>query len=348
VERYGQDEVLTWYWELWNEPDIIYWKGTLDEYLKLYDYTEAAVHAVLQDARLGGPATTGPLPGLKSLDYLDKFLDHCRNGVNYYSGKKGTRLDYITFHVKGGGFSFKINAPKETPSIKHFVEQVECGLDTVKKYGYEDLEIVLSEADPDGWAAGGRFDNANMNFRNTEYYATYVASTYHKIYEIARERNMDVRPLVWAFLFIGERCFEGTRTFTTQGIDKPVFNLFKMFAKLGNKYLPLHSSQKKMCVCLKISLVQEKNPSWMALPQFLMMAMYKFSYTVIMTIGTLKPSLTLKLLLKIFHLAKKPLLSIIISMKPIVMHMLNGLIKGSLTGLQKHNIMQLNPRTALN
>ncbi len=245
VDRYGRDEVLTWYWELWNEPDITYWRGTLDEFLKLYDYTEAAVHAALPEARLGGPATTGPLPGSKSLDYLEKFLDHCRNGINYYSGKKGTRLDYVTFHVKGGGFTFKINAPKETPSVKHFVEQVECGLDAVKKYGYEDLEIVLSEADPDGWAAGGRFDNTNMNFRNTEYYATYVASSYNKIFEIARERNMDVRPLAWAFLFPGERCFEGTRTFTTQGIDKPVFNLFRMYAKLGNKSLPFESSQKK-------------------------------------------------------------------------------------------------------
>lgn len=38
VERYGRDEVATWYFEVWNEPDISYWKGTPAEYFKLYDY----------------------------------------------------------------------------------------------------------------------------------------------------------------------------------------------------------------------------------------------------------------------------------------------------------------------
>ena len=41
--------------------------------------------------------------------------------------------------------------------------------------------------------------------------------------------RMDIRPLAWAFMFEAERCFEGTRTFSTQGIDKAVFNLFKLF-----------------------------------------------------------------------------------------------------------------------
>lgn len=245
VERYGSEEVLTWYWELWNEPDIFYWKGTVDEFCKLYDYTEAAVHSVLRDARLGGPATTGPWEGPgSSLEFLDRFLNHCRNGINFVLGEKGTRLDYVTFHTKGGGFPFKINAPKATPSVQSMVNQVRLGLEAVKKYGYSDHEVILSEADPDGWAAGGRFDNPNMNFRNTEYYASFVASSYHHIEKLAKSMGMDVRPLAWAFMFTGERCFEGTRTFTTQGIDKPVFNLFKMYARMGDRSVFFTNSQK--------------------------------------------------------------------------------------------------------
>ena len=38
-ERYGDAEVKTWLWEVWNEPDIGYWKGTREEYFKLYDFT---------------------------------------------------------------------------------------------------------------------------------------------------------------------------------------------------------------------------------------------------------------------------------------------------------------------
>ena len=242
VERYGKDELRSWYWELWNEPDIFYWRGTIEEYCKLYDFTEAALHAVLPDARLAGPATCGPTPGSHSHLFLSRFLEHCAVGQNYVSGAKGTRLDFITFHVKGGGFPFALHAPKATPSVHRLMSQVKLGLETIREHGYGDLEVVLSEADPDGWAAGGRFDNANLNFRNTEYYASYVASSYQQLRDLGALMKMDVRPLAWAFMFVGERCFEGTRTFSTQGIDKAVFNLFKMYARLGETRCRLESS----------------------------------------------------------------------------------------------------------
>ena len=252
VEKYGQEEVLTWYWELWNEPDYaFYWKGAPEEFFKLYDYTEAAVHAVLKAAKFGGPATTDPNPDSSGLLFLENFLDHCANGINNVSGEKGTRLDYVSFHTKGGGFGFNLNAPKMTPSIKKIVSQVKTGLVAMNKYGYGDRELVLSEADPDGWAAGGIYDNRNMNFRNTEYYASFVASAYNNIEKVAREMKADVRPLAWAFMFVGERCFEGTRTFSTQGIDKAVFNLFKMYAKMGNKNIPFECSQAKDVLAYK-------------------------------------------------------------------------------------------------
>src|SRR5690606_28767738 len=63
LERYGAEAVSAWYWELWNEPDLsYYWKGTLEEFLKLYDYTAAAVKAAFPQARIGGPGTTNPDP----------------------------------------------------------------------------------------------------------------------------------------------------------------------------------------------------------------------------------------------------------------------------------------------
>lgn len=245
VEKYGEAEVLSWYWELWNEPDIFYWKGSFEEFCMLFDFTEAAVHAVLPAARLGGPATTGPIQGSSSHIFLSKFLDHCANGKNYYSAVTGTRLDYVTFHVKGGGFPFQLEAPKVTPSLKSLVNQVKVGLQTIKEYGFGDCEVVLSEADPDGWAAGGTYDNRNMNFRNTEYYASYVAASYHAIAKLAKEMSMAVRPLAWAFMFVGERCFEGTRTFSTQGIEKAVFNLFRMYSRLGQNALSCSCSDEK-------------------------------------------------------------------------------------------------------
>jgi len=79
---------------LWNEPDSAYWHGSFDEYAKLYDYTESALHQALPDAALGGPAVIaadGP--------FLTQFLDHCASGTNAVTGEAGTRLDLVTFHA---------------------------------------------------------------------------------------------------------------------------------------------------------------------------------------------------------------------------------------------------------
>ena len=244
LQRYGSEEVGKWYFELWNEPDIFYWHGTPEEYCKLYDYTEAALHDVIPGARFGGPATTGTdLPDRGGSLFLRTFLRHVRDGRNYYSGKKGTRIDYTSFHTKGGNYRFSALAEKQIPSVKQLLSNVKVQSDIIREYGYGDLECVLSEADPDGWAAGGRYDNFNLYFRNNAYYASYVVSAFKNLYDLAETQKMDIRPLTWAFMFEGERCFEGTRSFSTQGIDKPILNLFRMLARLGTQLVELRSSR---------------------------------------------------------------------------------------------------------
>lgn len=246
VERYSADEVATWYFELWNEPDIPYWHGSFEDYNKLYDYTAAAVKAAYPQARVGGPSVTNPDLAHRSGQLLECFLDHCRNGVNYHSGEKGTVVDFTTFHVKGGGYQMDVKAKRGTPpAVKRIMEGIQTGYELIAKYGYDHLECILSEIDPDGWAAGGEGDNANFNFRNTEYYASFVVDSFHKASQFAKERNWDLRLLTWAYMFPGERAFEGTRVFSTQGIDKAVLNLFRMYAKMGTQEISFHSSGAK-------------------------------------------------------------------------------------------------------
>jgi xylan 1,4-beta-xylosidase len=247
LQRYGLDEVQSWYWELWNEPDLdYYWSGTIDEYNKLYDYTAAAVKAAHPNLRVGGPGTTNPIAGRRAADYLDKFLDHCVNGVNAYTRQQGTPLDFVSFHVKGGGYRADLRPHDLTPpSRKQILSHIQVGYDIIAKYNLDELECVLSEIDPDGWAAGGAWDNPVLNFRNTEYYPAFVAATFDRVTRFGQQHQWDVRPLSWAFLFVGERCFEGTRAFSTQGIDKAVLNLFKMYAKMGSQQVSFASSGAK-------------------------------------------------------------------------------------------------------
>ncbi len=238
IDRYGSNEVRTWYWELWNEPDLnYYWKGSIEEFNKLYDYTAAAVKAALPEARVGGPGTTNPNPTRYSGEFLDTFLNHCVNGTNAYTHKTGTPLDFLSFHVKGGGYrTDHLRRTQNPPSVQRILDDTLAGYEIISQYpGLTDLECVLSEIDPDGWAAGGAWDNVNLNFRNTEYYPSFVVSAFDKVSRFARAKNWDLRLLSWAFLFVGERCFEGTRTFSTQGIDKAILNLFRMYAQMGQQ-----------------------------------------------------------------------------------------------------------------
>ncbi|MDU2421368.1 MAG: hypothetical protein E7D48_04535 [Bifidobacterium scardovii] len=80
-----------------------------------------------------------------------------------------------------------------------------------------------------------------MRFRNTEYYASYVAAAYGQILELGRRYGSRVCPLAWAFMFPQEECFAGTRTFSTQGINKAVFNAFELLSRMGDDAIGLCS-----------------------------------------------------------------------------------------------------------
>ena len=59
VERYGEQEVLHWYWQTWNEPNIDYWRGTREEFFKLHDHAIRAVRRAIPRAKVGGPDLAG-------------------------------------------------------------------------------------------------------------------------------------------------------------------------------------------------------------------------------------------------------------------------------------------------
>src|SRR5215213_5833837 len=82
VQRYGQQEVESWYWELWNEPNGHYWKAPMEEFFKLYDYTADAVKRALPSAKIGGPNIAGT-GGKNAQTWLHAFVKHCFSDTNY-------------------------------------------------------------------------------------------------------------------------------------------------------------------------------------------------------------------------------------------------------------------------
>jgi len=107
IERYGAEEVRSWYFEIWNEPDLktyfIDGLGPGERFSpekvqrlnKMYDYFVAGAKAADPLVKVGGPGIAW------NPDYFRAFLNHCVNGTNSVTGEKGTRIDFISWHAYG-------------------------------------------------------------------------------------------------------------------------------------------------------------------------------------------------------------------------------------------------------
>lgn len=230
VERYGKEEVETWWWEAWNEPNIGYWQGTKEEYFKLYDYTADAVKRALPSARMGGPTTTGPRWD-QAAGWLRDFLEHCESGTNYATGETGAPLDFISYHAKG--------SPREVDGHVRMnmgvqLQDIAIGFEIVANSAFSDLPIILGEADPEGCAACSFASGYRGNgYRNGVMYSSYTASSFAKMYDLADEYGVNFEgALSWSFQFENTPWFDGFRSLATNGVDKPVLNVFRMFGMM--------------------------------------------------------------------------------------------------------------------
>ncbi len=233
VERYGEAEVNTWYWEVWNEPDIEYWRGTPEEYDKLYDTAVRAVKRAAPRARVGGPATTSP-SGTKAGEYLRQFLAFC--------DKTGAPLDFVTYHAKGRPTN---TAGHVQMGLSKNLLDVQEGMKILASFPkYAKLPIILSEADPEGCAACSLSMGYKQNgYRNGTMYPTYTATLMNSIINLADEQKANIEGmLTWAFEFEGQPWFDGFRTLATNGVDKPVLNVFRMAQKLTGDRVTVQSS----------------------------------------------------------------------------------------------------------
>jgi xylan 1,4-beta-xylosidase len=230
-ERYGDTEVKTWLWEVWNEPDIAYWQGTPEEFLKLYDYSVDAVLRALPEARVGGPDSTGPA-NPKAAEFLHNFLDHCAHQRNYVTAKTGSHLDFIAFHPKG---SPVWQGDHVVMGIARQLASIEAGFKIVKSFPeWRDTPIILGESDPEGCAACSARGSPQNGYRNGPLYAAYTAEALNATYNLAaREQIRLAGSVSWSFEFEDQPYFEGFRELATNGLDKPVLNAFRMFGLLG-------------------------------------------------------------------------------------------------------------------
>jgi xylan 1,4-beta-xylosidase len=238
VERYGEAEVNTWLWELWNEPDGSYWRGTLDQFNQLYTVTARAIREALPSAKVGGPAVTSG-----GLDFLKGFLD--------YTSSRNEPMDFISYHTKGSRWETRDYRPFSSPpaelpspsSTKMLYDLREFNRLIASYDAYRDLPAIVDECDAGVPAHFGVYDNRNYTFQNTEYYPVFQVKLMKKILDLNATGPVQVEQATsWSFYFEGERYFEGTRSFLTAGgVQKPLLNAYRMLAHLGHDRLGVAS-----------------------------------------------------------------------------------------------------------
>ncbi len=236
VDRYGADEVATWYWETWNEANIGYWQGTPEEFRKLHDYSIAAVRRALPTARVGGPDSAG-----SGGDFTRDFLEHCLRGKNYATGEIGTPLDFIAFHAKGAPrFVDDAATGHVRMGIAEQLRTIDDGFKIVASFPeLKEKPIVIGESDPEGCAA---CQGPQLAYRNGTMYSSYTAAVFSRKHDLAARHGVNLEgALTWAFEFEDQPYFAGFRSLATNGIDKPVLNVFRMFAMMSGERLAVAS-----------------------------------------------------------------------------------------------------------
>uniref|UniRef100_A0A8C4WRN9 Alpha-L-iduronidase n=1 Tax=Eptatretus burgeri TaxID=7764 RepID=A0A8C4WRN9_EPTBU len=144
INKFGLSYVSEWNFETWNEPDHHDFDNvsmTEQGFLNYYDACSEGLKKAHLHLRLGGPGGSLRTPPASPVCW--GLLDHCTKGTNFFTGKRGVRLDYIAMHKKGSGSSLRIlEQEKET------VERI------AHRYPeYSTMPIYNDEADPlVGWS----------------------------------------------------------------------------------------------------------------------------------------------------------------------------------------------------
>lgn len=226
IDRYGRAEVASWYFETWNEANLpqYYWGGTRDDYFRLNDAAVRGVRRALPGARVGGPDSAGA-----GDDFLAAYMAHANTA--------GTPADFVSFHAKGKpevvadahGGHVRMGLNTQLQAAEH--EFAAIAADPV----FRTKPIVIGESDPEGCAACQGPANA---YRNGTMYSSYTAASFPRLLGLAQRHQLKLEGILsWAFEYEDQPPFAGFRQLTSAGIDLPVMNMFKLFAKMSGRYV---------------------------------------------------------------------------------------------------------------
>ena len=241
IDVFGEEEVRTWYFEVWNEPDG--WPmDQLDVFYKMYDVFVDAVTSVNDEFRVGGPACYHEY-------FLRPFLNHVVNGTNHVTGVKGTRIDFISYHIYGLSGKWLNSEPHIQPQVQRFSQSVLW----LKRLMKDFPELKGTEFHINEWGMSSNFfrtvkDHPDLVYRNNEESPLFLVKLVNSLYQIEDIYNFPITVLLY-WGFCGEsdanEVFTGRRELTIAGnIPKPIQTGFEMLAQLKKKRIQVLRHKK--------------------------------------------------------------------------------------------------------
>ena len=262
ASRYGRSEVERWYWEVWNEPNIMYWRETAEDYHRLYDHAADTVKRALPAVRVGGPEIAGTRTP-EAARFLRDFIEHCLCGTNHATGKVGAPLDFLAFHAKG---SPRIALGHVQMGIATQLQDIDRGFEVVASFPeLKGRPIVIGESDPDG----------SRPARQRSFPRTPIATARSTP---ATPRPPTPAPSTWQRSTRStsrarspgrsssriSRISPASACWPRGGMDLPVLNVFRMLGLMGGRRLKVESSADAGVETLRLHSVRQ-GPEIMAL-----------------------------------------------------------------------------------
>jgi xylan 1,4-beta-xylosidase len=222
VQRYGQDEVAQWYFEVWNEPNIDFWVGNPkeDTYYQLYDESARAVKRVSPRLRVGGPATA-------QAAWADHFLAHCK--------ERNVPVDFVSTHVYGNDKAEDVfGSHEQIPRNQMVCRAVKKVHEQIAASAYPQMPLIWTEYNAD-------YSNQTQ-VTDSAYMGPFLANTirecdgltefmsYWSLSDVFEEQGVVKAPFYGGFGLLAER-----------SIPKPAFNDFALLHRLGDKRLDVSS-----------------------------------------------------------------------------------------------------------
>lgn len=222
IARYGIDEVSSWYFEVWNEPNLTFWGGRPEQptYFQLYDHTARTLKAISPRLRVGGPATA-------QAAWVPDFLKHVHDA--------NVPADFVSTHVYGDDTAqnvFKTN--ENIPRADMVCRAVDNVHHQIEASPYPKMPLIFSEYNA---------SYANLpNVTDSVYMGPWMANT---IRECAGK--VDIMSY-WSFSDVFDEqgvvrtpFYGGFGLIAADRIQKPAFNAFAMLHRLGDARLPVAS-----------------------------------------------------------------------------------------------------------